>query len=149
MTSMRARSLVAAALLVMLGGLGPSAAQARPVTVLGSVTISDDNGNPLTDGSLVGFAVISNPGLEKTMVQQIPPYTFPVFMDGESAGPGPSLRLLRRNLDTTVVLTNTTGLALVIKLTLRDATGAVVLGTLTRTLETLETRAIPVSDLLP
>jgi hypothetical protein len=57
-------------------------------------------------------------------------------------------KLLKKNVDTTLILTNTTAAALPIEVTLRDADGTV----LSLTLESLAARAtnvIFVSDLLP
>lgn len=149
---------VLGSVLLVVGPLLPSAAPARPVTVLGSVTIVKVTvpGNPPTtvpltvdSPELTGFAVIANPGLEKTITQQLPPYTIPVFIDGEGEDGRPSLRLLRRNLDTTLVLTNTTNETLRVQLTVRDATGA-ALGTPTvLEFDAHQTQAVSVSELLP
>jgi hypothetical protein len=144
-------------------------AAARPLTILGSLEITGDGGTPLAVGALTGFAVIANPGLEKTIVQQLPPLTVPVFIDGEEAddsarsrpddrpnGPPftdsaerPRFRLLRRNLDTTVVLTNTTGATLVIELVLRSAAGDSLGGPRELSFAPHQTRAVQLSDLLP
>jgi hypothetical protein len=126
----------------------PAAAPARPVTVLGSLTITGDNAQALTN-QIAGFAVIANPGLEKTIVQQLPPYTLPVFLDGEGPDGSPSLRLLRRNLDTTVVLTNTTNAPLVIEITVRDAAGAILTGPRDMTFAAHETQTFQLADILP
>ena len=158
---------------------------ARPLTILGSLTITGDNNAPLQNNSITGFAVIASPGLEKTMVQQLPPYTIPVFIDGEEAdddsarsrpnddhpgnGPNgddppglrpdgppsnrpderPRFRLVRRHLDTTLVLTNTTAASLTIELTLKNAAGDVLTGPTDMTFDAHETKLIQVSDLLP
>lgn len=127
----------------------PAAAPARPVTILGSLTVTGNNNLPLTNNEITGFAVIANPGLEKTMVQQLPPYTLPVFIDGDGPDGSPSLRLLRRNLDTTVVLTNTTNAPLTIEVTVRNAAGAVIVGPTDMVFVANETKAFQVSDLLP
>lgn len=125
----------------------PVAGAARPVTVLGSVSITTPDETPLADGSLTGFALIANPGLEKTIVQPIPPYTFPVFMQGEAAEAG--LKLLKKDLDTLLVMANATAAPLSVKVTLRDAAATSELGVLEVTLGARETRALAVSDLLP
>jgi len=169
-----------------LGMALPAAVSARPFTILGSLTITGDNNTPLQNNAITGFAVIANPGLEKTIVQQFPPYTLPIFIDGEEEDestrsrpddrphgddgppglrpdgpptsrpdrPGrpderPRIRLLRRNLDTTLVLTNTTAASLTIELTLKNAAGNVLTGPTDMTFAAHETKLIPVSDLLP
>ena len=79
--------------------------------------------------------------------QQLP---LPIFIDGEGPDGGPpTVRLLRRNLDTTVVLTNTTAASLTIELTLKNAAGVVLTGPTDMTFAAHETKLIPVSDLLP
>ena len=186
---MRRIHVVTLTLLLGLGMALPATVSARPLTILGSLTITGNNNAPLANSEITGFAVIANPGLEKTMVQQLPPYTIPVFIDGEAEdddeatrsrpddrphgddppghrpdgpptsrpdGPGrpedrPRFRLLRRNLDTTLVLTNTRRDPLTIQLTLRDAAGVVILipdPTRTFAFRAHETMAIQVSDLL-
>ena len=106
----------------------PTAIAAGPVTMLGSVKIEAADASDLT-GKLVGVAVIANPGLEKTISQQIPSFTLPVFVDGDKAdGPRPR-PFLNRRLDTTMLLTNTHTGALNIVVKLRDASGALVSST--------------------
>lgn len=147
---MRQKHAVVLALLLLAGLVLPAAAPARPVTVLGSLVITGDGGGALTNSEITGFAVIANPGLEKTMVQQLPPYTIPVFIDGDGPDGGPpnSLRILRRNLDTTVVLTNTTNLPLTIEVTVRNAVGAVIAGPTDMLFAAHQTKTFQVSDLL-
>jgi hypothetical protein len=149
---MRQKHAVVLSLLLLAGLVLPAAAPARPVTVLGSlvitVTRADGAVLPLPDNAITGFAVIANPGLEKTIVQQLPPYTLPIFIDGEGPDGGPpTLRLLRRNLDTTVVLTNTTGDPLTIEVTIRNAAGAVIVGPTDMPFTAHQTRTFQVSDL--
>ncbi len=99
---------------------------------------------------LVGLALIANPGLEKNITTQIPPFTFPVLVDGETEdAPGAtSSKLLTKNVDTTLVLTNTTNGKLSLTLTLRDA-GGNVLTTTNTSLAPNASTVIMVSDLLP
>ena len=94
-------------------------AAARRGNVVGSLTISGDN----LPNRLVGIAVVSNPGLEKTMVQQIPPFTVPVILDVEFDDSSNGPRILNKNLDTSVVLTNVSTTPLTVTLTLRDGDG--------------------------
>jgi hypothetical protein len=144
------KALVVALALCLVGGLAlPAPAPARPVTVLGSLTITGDGNVALANNAITGFAVIANPGLEKTIVQQLPPYTLPVFLDGDGPDGSPSLRLLRRNLDTTVVLTNTTDAVLVIEITVRNAAGVILAGPRDLTFAAHETRTFQLADILP
>jgi hypothetical protein len=105
----------------------PSAIAAGPVTMLGSVKIEAADASDLT-GKLVGVAVIANPGLEKTISQQIPSFTLPVFVDGDRADGGTAnpRPFLNRRLDTTLLLTNTHTGALNIIVRLRDANGTLL-----------------------
>ena len=147
----RKHAVVLALCLVAVLAL-PVAAPARPVTVLGSVAITGVAAGVEFDltNQITGFAVIANPGLEKTMVQQIPPYTLPVFIDGDGPDGSPSLRLLRRNLDTTVVLTNTTNAILIIRVKIWRGAGTEPPLSLTDiTFNPHETKTFQVSDLLP
>ena len=122
----------------------PPGVSAKSMTMVGSLEIT---GGLTTE--LVGFAVIANPGLEKAITVQIPPLTFPVFVDGEAEDEATSKsKLLTKNFDTTVVLTNTTGAALNLQLKLRDA-GGTLLSTTPVTLAAHATKVILVSDLLP
>jgi hypothetical protein len=99
--------------------LVPGIAAARQGNMVGSLTINGDN----LPNRLVGIAVVSNPGLEKTMVQQIPPFTVPVIVDVEFEDSSNGPRILNKNLDTTVVLTNVSTTPLTVTLTLRDGDG--------------------------
>jgi hypothetical protein len=99
--------------------LVPGLATARRGNVVGSLTISGDN----LPNRLVGIALVSNPGLEKNMVQQIPPFTVPVILDVEFDDSSNRPRILNKNLDTTVVLTNVSSAPLTVTLTLRDGDG--------------------------
>jgi hypothetical protein len=99
--------------------LVPGLAAARRGNMVGSLTISGDN----LPSRLVGIALVSNPGLEKNMVQQIPPFTVPVILDVEFEDSSNRPRILNKNLDTTVVLTNVSTTPLTVTLTLRDGDG--------------------------
>jgi hypothetical protein len=109
---------IALALLVAVL-LVPGIAAARRGNVVGSLTISGDN----LPNRLVGIALVANPGLEKTMVQQLPPFTVPVIVDVEFDDSSNGPRILNKNLDTTVVLTNVSSTPLTVTLTLRDGDG--------------------------
>jgi len=149
---MRTKSLAFLFSLLMLTALLPVGASASPLTVVGSLTITGAGGAALTT-QLVGIAMIANPGFEKNSTIQIPPFTLPVFVDGEAEdeeGSTSKSKLLKKNFDTTLALTNTTGASLVIELTLRDATGALLTPTpVSMTLLSHATEVIFVSDLLP
>jgi hypothetical protein len=116
---MRKMFVTSALALLVVGLLVPGIAAARRGNMMGSLTISGDN----LPNRLVGIAVVSNPGLEKTMVQQIPPFTVPVIVDVEFEDSSNGPRILNKNLDTTVVLTNVSSAPLTVTLTLRDGDG--------------------------
>jgi hypothetical protein len=114
------RMFAIGALALLVGVLlVPGIAAARRGNVVGSLTIRGDN----LPNRLVGIAVVSNPGLEKTMVQQIPPFTVPVILDVEFDDSSNGPRILNKNLDTNVVLTNVSTTPLTATLTLRDGDG--------------------------
>lgn len=97
----------------------PSAASAKRITVQGSLAFTLPGGGIPT--GLVVTTVMSNPGLEKVVAQQLPLpgpiYVVPFFVDEEKGNSGPS------NLRTVVALTNTTDASLTIVLTIREADG--------------------------
>jgi len=143
---MRTKGVLLLASLLILGLLVPSAASARRVIALGSITISEPDGTALstTNPPLVGVAVIANPGLEKTISVPVPPYTFPVFVNKDRDEPGDN------DFDAVFAVTNISGNPLVIKLTLHDANGVVVaLTTDTFTVGANATLTIRLSSLLP
>jgi hypothetical protein len=134
-----------ASLLILAALLSvPAAAASREM--LGSLTITGPDGAALTT-QLTGVAVIANPGFEKNITVQIPPFTFPVFVQGETTEESAS-RLLKKNFDTTLILTNTTAAPLVIELVLRDSSGSVLSSTV-ETLAAHASKVIFVSTLLP
>jgi hypothetical protein len=145
---MRRQILVAASLVLVAGLLLPYAAVARRDVVLGSLTIVRKGGAALS-GEVVGVATISNPGFEKNINQQVPPYVLPVFVDtetdGSSAAAGP--RILHKHFETTVLLTNTTAIPLELDLTLRAGAGAIK-GTAAVLLPANGTAAVALSDLV-
>lgn len=129
----------------------PLGGEAAPVTIVGSLMITGVGGVALPPNALSGFATIANPGAEKAITYQIPPFTFPVFVDGDNGVPGNSLKLLKKNFDTTVVVTNTSGAALTIELRLFDANGTAIPTTPTPEVVVIPkdgTKVIVVSDLL-
>lgn len=146
MRTRRLAGLIALGIVLLL----PSAIVAGPHTMLGSLKIEAADASDLTD-KLVGFAVIANPGLEKTITQQIPGFTLPVLVDGDRAD-GPGRRpFLNRRLDTTVVLTNTNATGdgtLNIVLKLRNANG-VLLATQAHALAQDATVVVHISAIVP
>jgi hypothetical protein len=133
-------TLILVALLVSL--LLPQNSSAKSQTVLGSLTIT---GAGPTD--LVGVVVTHNPGFEKTISQQIPPYTVPIFVDADvddTTG-----QVVNSRFETTVILTNTTGATLNLTLTIMDAGGTNTLATVPVTLLAHATTAIDLSGPLP
>ncbi len=150
------RLVVLLVALVAVALSSPSAAPAHPVTVLGSVKITSDPAGTDLTGKLVGFAVIANPGLEKTISVPIPSFTLPVFIDGDkpdvdddsATTSGGKKPFLNKRLDTALALTNTSGGSLSILVTVRDADGA-TLGSESHTLAANETVLVFISNLLP
>ncbi len=129
-------------ILLVLGLLLPLGASAKTQTILGSVMIT---GVSPTD--IVGVAVIHNPGFEKTISQQIPPLTFPVFVDVDEDDV--SGAVLNKRFDTVVTLTNATAGPLDdITLTLLDASGTTALASTTIDLAANASAAVFLSDLL-
>jgi hypothetical protein len=114
---------------------------ARRVAAQGSVTIGG-----ASPSQLVVTAVTANPGLEKSITQQLPlagaQFVLAFFANIEKSNPQGN------DLDTTLVLTNTTDASLSLSITLRDLDGK-ILATSNPTLSARETRVIAVSDLLP
>ena len=140
---MRAKLMALLLVLPLLAGLfAPPAVTARPIQVLGGLRVQHvlPSGafEPLNPGDVTGLAVIMNPGIEKTMAQQLPPYMVPVFVDTQG---GP-------NLDTLVALTNTLGVPITVRVTLHDQLG-VEIGGRTLTLPALGTESFFVSTLVP
>jgi hypothetical protein len=81
----RSRPIVVVVFVALLAGLlAPSSTPARPIQVLGGLRLQHvlPGGvvEPLTPGDVTGLVVIMNPGIEKTMAQQMPPYMVPVFV---------------------------------------------------------------------
>ena len=131
---------------LIVGLLLPGTAAARRETVVGSLTIG--NGQDL-QGKIVGVAVTSNPGLEKTIVQPLPPLAVPVVLDldvDDSPGRPNGPRILR-NLDTFVLLTNVTDVPLAVVLQLRGGDGQ-VLGSGTVEIPGRGTRGVSLVDVL-
>ena len=130
-------AITAALLLPQVGWAGSH-------TVLGSLIVTKADGSPLTTGDVVGLALIANPGLEKSMAPQLPPYTVPVFIDVDTDSGD---HVVNSRFDTTVLLTNTTGSPLPVLLTVRDA-GGVTLGSQMLTIAAHGTAAVMLSSLL-
>ena len=136
----RRATLISVVLLVNL--LLPQNSSAKTQKVFGSLTIT---GAGPTD--LVGVAVTHNPGFEKTVSQQIPPFTLPVFVDADvddNTG-----QVVNSRFETTVILTNTTGGTLNLTLTILDASGVNTLATSLVSLPPHATTSIDLSGPLP
>ena len=131
-----ASALLVAALLV------PEVASARRTVVVGSLTIAGVN----IQNAIVAMAVVSNPGLEKTIVQQMPPFTVPVVVDAD-LDDVPKPRVLGKNLDTTVIITNLIAAPVGVTLIVRDGDGQII-GTLDVSIPGNGTRAVSLADAL-
>ncbi len=148
---MRTKSISLLSLLLIFGLLVPSGAWAdKKVTAFGSGALTKPDDTALGATALVGAVVTANPGLEKTITLHIPPYTFPVFVNKNEDKPDDD-----NNLDTVLVLTNTSGGSLMFKLTLRDSGGTPITLKNGMTSQTFtmtanfQTLVIFISDLLP
>jgi hypothetical protein len=147
---MRTKVIVLGSLLSMLALLLPGAASAKRITVAGSVAFTKITPPPTSEVSLtselVVTAVMSNPGLEKTVTQQLPLpgplYVLPFFVDEEKGNSGPG------NLGTVVALTNTTGSSLTVKVTIRDAAGELMGSPELVDLMPFATKLLSISDLI-
>lgn len=143
------------AVLVLGLVMAPAVQAHHPLSIAGSVSVTAAGGGEPT--GLVGFAVIANPGFEKTITQHLPPFTLPVFIEGDllddEGGAAPTnrsgLRLLRKRLDTTLVLTNTTAGTLNLLVHLWDGNGGdPLVSDFVLTLGPHATKLLPVADLL-
>jgi hypothetical protein len=143
---MRTKILVLGSTLALVALLLPVSASAKRLTVAGSVAITRADDVALKD-ELVVTAVMSNPGLEKVVAQQLPLpgpiYVFPFFIDHELGSSGPG------NFDTIVALTNTRDAGLSIKLIVRTSDGAEIDGSPhTIDLAPHATKLLSLSDLM-
>jgi hypothetical protein len=141
---MRGKSTAVFSAVLIIALTLPAGALAKRVTGGGSLTITKASGALTTE--LVVTAVLTNPGLEKTITQQLPLpgplYVLPFAVNEDKSNPQQS------DLDTMLLLTNTTGSSLSIVLTLRALDGA-VLATSPQTLTANQTLVLLISDLLP
>ena len=142
---MRTRFVAMLSVLLVIGLLVPTGAWAKRVTAIGSVVITGDNVEPLTN-QVVATVITANPGLEKTIVQQLPLpgplFVAPVFVSAEQGNPG------QNDIDTTVFVTNATTSSLTIIVTVYNLNGSPLVS-VSATLASRETRVIAVSALLP
>lgn len=146
----KVKVLVAVLLALAIGGmLVPASALAKRVSVFGSLAIDKCTdvactGTTALTTELNGIVIIANPGLVKNITFQVPPFTFPVFVNKETDSPGDG------DLDTRLVLVNVSGNSQQIKLTLRDLNGnPVTLTTDIFTVDVNHTLNLLLSHLLP
>jgi hypothetical protein len=141
---MRGKSIAVFSAVLIIALMLPAGALAKRVTGGGSLTITKASGALTTE--LVVTAVLTNPGLEKTVTQQLPLpgplYVLPFVVNEDKSNPQ------QGDLDTILLLTNTTGSSLSIILTLRALDGT-VLATSPQTLSANQTLVLFISDLLP
>lgn len=142
---MRKNAVIVLAIIVVIGLLAPAGAWAKRVTAGGSLTITTAS-VPLTT-QLVVTAITSNPGLEKTIVQQLPLpgplYVLPFFVNAEQGNPQSG------DLNTILLVTNTSNGIVSFTVTLRGFDGNVLATFTPQALIGNETRVIQLSDLLP
>jgi hypothetical protein len=152
---MRTKWLTVACAVLLFGTMMMAGeAVARTVRVSGSLTIAPGTGAPSDlSTALVGLAVVANPGFEKTITIHIPPFTLPIFIDGDRDDDDSSALsshpFVNRRLDTTLVLTNTTASTLNLLVTIYDAAGVALATAVPVSVDAHATKVIPVSDLLP
>ncbi len=141
---MRTKATALLAFLLTVGLL-PTGAWAEHKTAFGSLTLTGSPTLVTSPPTLVGFAVIANPGLEKTITVQIPPYTFPVAVNTNTDD-----KENDNNLDTLVVLTNVSAGSETVVFTLRDPSGTpITLTPNTFVVAANNTLAVSVASLLP
>jgi hypothetical protein len=141
---MRGKSIAVFSAVLIIALMLPAGAMAKRVTGGGSLTITKASGALTTE--LVVTAVLTNPGLEKTVTQQLPLpgplYVLPFAVNQDKSNPQ------QGDLDTILLLTNTTASSLSIILTFRALDGT-VLATSPQTLSANQTLVLFISDLLP
>lgn len=144
------KTLIAVVLALTMGGmLFPAGALAKRVFIFGSLTIAKCTDVACTNTTGLttefnGVVFLANPGLEKTIALQVPPFAFPVFVNTDTVSPGGG------DLDTTLALVNVSGGSQTIKLILRDSNGTLI--TLTQDIFTVDadhTLNLSLSSLLP
>ena len=143
---MRMRSVVVAVSVVLLIGLlAPAGAWAKRITAGGSVEVTGSSLNALSQ--VVATLITANPGLEKTIVQQLPlansAFVAPFFINEEQGNPG------QNDIGTTLVLTNTSEASLGLTVILYNLDGSVLVTSQVFPLQAHETKIIPLSSLVP
>lgn len=115
--------------------ISPSQALAQQEVITGSIAYS------ASAPSVIGLVSINNPGFEKTVAYQFPSppstsFTTPFFMDvnvevemEDSADSIGHRRVMDRNFDTTIVMTNTSAAGTTVDLTFFDQAGNPINGT--------------------
>src|SRR5436190_13129610 len=124
----------------------PTGALARRVVGAGSLNISSGVPGGNLANQLVVTVLTVNTALDPSIKQGLPRrgglYIAPFFVNFETTGP------LASDLDTILLLTNTTAVSLPIIITLRGNNGD-ILASLSQTLTGYETRNIRLSGILP
>jgi len=142
---MRNRFVALLSMVMVIGLLVPTGAWAKRVTAGGSIAIAGTSA-ALTN-QLVAVVITANRGLEKTISHQLPLpgpiFVAPFFVNEDKGKPD------QGDLVTTVILTNTTGAALSVTLTLYELDGSVLATSVQPSLAAHETRVIELADLLP
>ena len=141
---MLTKSRLAIGALLIGALLCPTGVWAKRISTGGSLSITSDGG-PLTT-QLVGMVLTTNPGLEKIIALQLPLpgplFVLPFFVNQDKDSPQ------HGDLNTLLILTNTTGSPLSLTVTLRALDGG-LLATAHPHLGPFETRVIDVLDMLP
>jgi hypothetical protein len=123
----------------------PTGASARRVSASGSLTISPAVPASLAN-QLVATVLVANTSLDSAVKQGLPRrgglYVSPFFVNFETTNPLPT------DLDTLVILTNTTATTLSIFITVRANNGDII-ASVPVTLTGNETRTIRLSNVLP
>jgi hypothetical protein len=131
--------------LFVLGLLVPTGASARRVGVGGSLLLT---GSSLSEpfNQVVVTLITANPGLEKTIVQQLPLpgglFSAPFFIGEEQGNPAPN------DIGTTMILVNATDGPLALTLTLFNFNGTTLV-TYPILLQSRVTTVLPLSSIVP
>jgi hypothetical protein len=142
---MRKRAVAVVVLALVLGLMAPTGAWARRVAVGGSLLLT---GSSLSEpfNQVVVTLVTANPGLEKTIVQQLPLpgglFSAPFFIGEEQGNPAPN------DIGTTMILVNATDGPLALTLTLFRFDGSTLV-THAILLQSRVTTVLPLSSIVP
>lgn len=145
---MRIKAVAVLSLLALVAVLlVPTGASARRVVASGSLNILPGIPGGVLSGALVVTVLTVNTALDPAIKQGLPRrgglYVAPFFVNYETTAP------LAGDLDTILIMTNTTSASLPVVITVRANNGEILVSSLTQTLAGYETRNIRLSSILP